>query len=221
MNAVRVVVVDDEQLIRSGLCALLDAEEGISVVAEAADGAAAVDAVQQTQPDVVLMDVRMPLVDGVTATRRLTELGAPCAVVVLTTFGTDEHVLAALQAGARGFLLKNSSADALVDAVRRAAAGGAVLDPAVTPAVVAAAAAADGPRAPADHDLTARELDVLRLLARGCTNAEIAAQLVVDAATVKTHVARILAKLGARDRAQAAIAAYELGIVRPRGAWPP
>jgi len=220
VSTVRVVVVDDEQLIRSGLRALLDAEDGIDVVGEAADGAAAVDVVQRTQPDVVLMDVRMPLVDGVSATRRLHEVGVTCAVVMLTTFGTDEHVLSALRAGARGFLLKNSSADALIDAVRRAAAGGAVLDPAVTPAVVAAAVDRRNAPPPA-VDLTARELDVVRLLARGRSNAEIAAELVVEPATVKTHVAHVLGKLGARDRAQAAIAAYELGLVQPRGAWPP
>jgi len=219
VTIVRVVVVDDEQLIRSGLRALLDTEDGIEVVGEAADGAVAVDVVRWTQPDVVLMDVRMPLVDGVTATRQLRDAEVPSAVVVLTTFGTDEHVLGALRAGARGFLLKNSPADALVDAVRRAAAGGAVLDPAVTPAVVAAAAG-ERSEAPPQVDLTRRELEVLRLLARGRSNAEIADELVVETATVKTHVARVLAKLGARDRAQAAIAAYELGLVRPQGAWP-
>jgi DNA-binding NarL/FixJ family response regulator len=219
MSPVRVVLVDDEQLIRSGLRALLDGETGIEVVGEAGDGAAGVDVVRRTRPDVVLMDVRMPLVDGVTATRRIVDQDDGCAVVVLTTFGSDDHVLRALRAGARGFLLKNNSAEALVDAVRRAAGGGAVLDPAVVPAVVAAAVGArDEP--PAAVDLTARELDVLRLLARGRSNTEIAQALVVEATTVKTHVARVLAKLGARDRAQAAIAAYELGLVRPQGAWP-
>ena len=219
MTAVRVVVVDDELLIRSGLRALLDAADGVQVVGEAGDGAAAIDVVRRTEPDVVLMDVRMPLVDGVTATRRLCEAGTAAAVVILTTFGSDEHVLAAVRAGARGYLLKNSPIDTLVDAVRRAAAGGAVLDPAVTPAVVAAAAGRRGEVAPS-VDLTPRELEVLRMLARGRSNAEIADELVVETATVKTHVARVLAKLGARDRAQAAIAAYELGLVQPRGAWP-
>ena len=220
MSAVRVVVVDDEQLIRSGLRALLDGEDGIEVVGEAGDGAAALDVVRRTRPDVVLMDVRMPFVDGVTATRRLVEHDDSCAVVVLTTFGSDDHVLPALRAGARGFLLKNSSAEALIEAVRRAAAGGAVLDPAVVPAVVTAAVGARGDDTPTALGLTARELEVLRLLARGLSNAEIAQHLVVEPATVKTHVARVLAKLGARDRAQAAIAAYELGLVRPQGAWP-
>ena len=219
MTAVRVVVVDDELLIRSGLRALLDAADGVQVVGEAGDGAAAIDVVRRTEPDVVLMDVRMPLVDGVTATRRLCEAGTAAAVVILTTFASDEHVLAAVRAGARGYLLKNSPIDTLVDAVRRAAAGGAVLDPAVTPAVVAAAAGHRGEVAPS-VDLTPRELEVLRMLARGRSNAEIADELVVETATVKTHVARVLAKLGARDRAQAAIAAYELGLVQPRGAWP-
>ncbi len=219
MNAVRVVVVDDEQLIRSGLRVLLDSEDDIDVVGEAGDGAAALDVVRRARPDVVLMDVRMPLMDGVTATRRLRESAPGVAVVVLTTFGTDEHVLAALRAGAKGFLLKNSPADALVDAVRRAASGGAVLDPAVTPAVVAAAVD-ERAAPPPDVDLTPREHDVLRLLARGRSNREIAVELVVEIATVKTHVARILVKLGARDRAQAAVAAYELGLVRPQGAWP-
>ena len=219
MTAVRVVVVDDEPLIRSGLRALLDAADGVQVVGEAGDGADAIDVVRRTEPDVVLMDVRMPLVDGVTATRRLCEAGTAAAVVILTTFASDEHVLAALRAGARGYLLKNSPIDTLVDAVRRAAAGGAVLDPAVTPAVVAAAAGHRGEVAPS-VDLTPRELEVLRMLARGRSNAEIADELVVETATVKTHVARVLAKLGARDRAQAAIAAYELGLVQPRGAWP-
>lgn len=219
MSAVRVVVVDDEELIRSGLRALLDSEDGIEVVGEAADGAAVLDVVRRTRPDVVLMDVRMPLVDGVTATRRLVEHDDACAVLILTTFGSDDHVLPALRAGARGFLLKNSSAEALVSAVRRAATGGAVLDPAIVPAVVAAAVGARD-ETPAAVDLTARELEVLRLLARGRSNTEIAQELVVELATVKTHVARVLAKLGARDRAQAAIAAYELGLVRPQGAWP-
>jgi DNA-binding NarL/FixJ family response regulator len=163
---VRVVVVDDEHLVRSGLRLLLDAEDGIEVVGEAGDGAAAVDVVRRTRADVVLMDIRMPLVDGVTATRRLRDAEVPVAVVMLTTFGTDEHVLAAVRAGARGYLLKNSPATALVDGVRRAAAGGAVLDPAVTPAVVAAAAGDRGD-VPPPVDLTPREVEVLRMLARG------------------------------------------------------
>jgi DNA-binding NarL/FixJ family response regulator len=219
VTGVRVVVVDDEQLIRSALLAILGVAPGIEVVGEAADGAAAVEVVRRTGPDVVLMDLRMPFVDGVTATQRLRDADVPCAVVILTTFGTDEHVLAAVRAGARGYLLKNSSTETLVDAVRRAAAGGVVLDPAVTPAVVAAAAG-DRRAVPPPVHLTPRELEVLRLLARGRSNAEMAEELVVELATVKTHVARILTKLGARDRAQAAIAAYELGLVRPSGVWP-
>jgi DNA-binding NarL/FixJ family response regulator len=219
VTGVRVVVVDDEQLIRSGLRAILGVAPGIEVVGEASDGAAAVEVVRRTEPDVVLMDLRMPFVDGVTATQRLRDAEVPTAVVILTTFGTDEHVLAAVRAGARGYLLKNSSTATLVDAVRRAAAGGVVLDPAVTPAVVAAAAG-DRLAVPPPVKLTPRELEVLRLLARGQSNAEMADELVVELATVKTHVARILTKLGARDRAQAAIAAYELGLVRPKGVWP-
>jgi DNA-binding NarL/FixJ family response regulator len=221
----RVLVVDDEALVRAGFHMILAAQPDIDVVAEAADGAAAVRLARRHRPDVVLMDIRMPGLDGLEATRRLlasfaAERPAPAQpprIVILTTFDLDEYVYAALQAGAAGFLLKDVSPEHLVGAVRTVAVGDALLAPSITRRLVERYAR---PRAALDAapetlaSLTGREAEVFRLLARGMSNAEIAATLVVSEATVKTHVAGILAKLGLRNRAQAVVLAYESGIVR-------
>jgi DNA-binding NarL/FixJ family response regulator len=215
---IRVLVVDDEELVRTGLRLILDAEPDIGVVGTASDGRQAVAEVRRLCPDVVLMDIRMPGLDGLEATRRiLTEPDVPpCKVVILTTFDVDEHVYEALRAGASGFLLKDVPADQLAHAVRVAAAGEALLAPSVTRRLIASFAR---PAAPAPvpvaglSELTPRELEVLTLLAEGLSNAEIATRLFVGEATVKTHVARILTKLGVRDRVQAVIAAFRSGLV--------
>jgi DNA-binding NarL/FixJ family response regulator len=215
---IRVLVVDDEELVRTGLRLILDAEPDIGVVGTASDGRQAVAEVRRLCPDVVLMDIRMPGLDGLEATRRiLTEPDVPpCKVVILTTFDVDEHVYEALRAGASGFLLKDVPADQLAHAIRVAAAGEALLAPSVTRRLIAAFAR---PTAPAPvpvaglGDLTPREVEVLTLLAEGLSNAEIATRLFVGEATVKTHVARILTKLGVRDRVQAVIAAFRSGLV--------
>jgi DNA-binding NarL/FixJ family response regulator len=215
---IRVLVVDDEELVRTGLRLILDAEPDIGVVGTASDGRQAVAEVRRLCPDVVLMDIRMPGLDGLEATRRiLTEPEVPpCKVVILTTFDVDEHVYEALRAGASGFLLKDVPADQLAHAIRVAAAGEALLAPSVTRRLIAAFAR---PSAPAPvpvaglSELTPREVEVLTLLAEGLSNAEIAARLFVGEATVKTHVARILTKLGVRDRVQAVIAAFRSGLV--------
>lgn len=213
---IRVLVADDEELVRTGLRMILDVEPDLTVVGTAADGLEAVRAVEQLDPDVVLMDIRMPRLDGLAATRQLLSgtRQAACAVVILTTFDVDEHVYEALRAGASGFLLKDAPATQLVQAVRAAAAGDAVLAPSVTRRLIATFTAA-GPALRPERlpDLTARELEVLRLLADGLSNAEIAERLVVGEATVKTHVARILMKLGVRDRVQAVVVAYRSGMV--------
>ena len=216
--SIRVLVADDEELVRPGLRMILDAEPDLTVVGTAADGAEAVAQAGLLRPDVVLMDIRMPRLDGLEATRRI--LGAPGRtaprVVVLTTFDVDEHVYEALRAGASGFLLKDAPADQLVQAIRVAAAGDALLAPSVTRRLIAAftrtPAAGAGP-VPQLADLTARESDVLVLLAEGLSNAEIAGRLFVGEATVKTHVARILMKLGVRDRVQAVVLAFRAGLV--------
>ena len=214
---VRVVVVDDERLVRGGLRMILTAEPDIEVVGEAEDGARAVSVVRDLLPDVVLMDLRMPAVDGVDATRHILEtVQPPPAVLVVTTFDGDDDVLRALQAGACGYLLKDAPEDRVVAAVRSAAAGSTVLDPAVGRRLVAGAAGrptAAGPP-PLEH-LTAREGEVLVLLARGLSNTAIADRLVLSESTVKTHVARILAKLGVASRTEAVVAAYERGFVVP------
>jgi DNA-binding NarL/FixJ family response regulator len=215
---IRVLVVDDEELVCTGLRLILDAEPDIGVVGTASDGRQAVAEVRRLCPDVVLMDIRMPGLDGLEATRRiLTEPEVPpCKVVILTTFDVDEHVYEALRAGASGFLLKDVPADQLAHAIRVAAAGEALLAPSVTRRLIAAFAR---PSAPAPvpvaglSELTPREVEVLTLLAEGLSNAEIAARLFVGEATVKTHVARILTKLGVRDRVQAVIAAFRSGLV--------
>jgi DNA-binding NarL/FixJ family response regulator len=210
---IRVVVADDQQVVRAGFGALLDTQPDISVVGLAADGAEAVRVCAEARPDVALMDVRMPVMDGIEATRRLA--GGP-RVLVLTTFDLDEYVYDALGAGASGFLLKDVTAERLFDAVRVIAAGDALLDPAVTRRLVAEFARLRPRRPPALAELTPRETEVLRLLAEGLSNAEIAARLIVSEETVKTHVSRVLLKLGLRDRTQAVVAAYESGLVVPR-----
>jgi DNA-binding NarL/FixJ family response regulator len=215
---IRVVLVDDQAMVRTGLRMVLAAEPDIEVVGEAADGAAGVRVVTEQQPDVVLLDVRMPGMDGLEAARRILAAGPPTRVVVLTTFDEDEYVTAALRAGVSGFLLKVAPPEDLVTAVRTVAAGHGLLDPAVTLRVIetyAAAPAPDPASAQALAQLTERETDVLGLVAAGLSNAEIAARLYLGEATVKTHVSRILLKLGLRDRVQAVAFAYESGLVTP------
>ena len=213
---IRVLVVDDQELVRSGFCVILDTAEDITVVGEAANGEAALAAAHAHHPDVVLMDIRMPGMDGLEATRLITGLGPK--VVMLTTFDLDEYVYEALRAGASGFLLKDSPRADLIAAVRAAAVGNALLAPTVTRRLIEAFARRPPAAAPSPARLaalTAREREVLLQLARGGSNTEIAAALFVSEATVKTHVGNLLAKLGLRDRVQAVILAYETGIVVP------
>ncbi|MFD8519702.1 response regulator [Streptomyces capillispiralis] len=215
---VTVLIVDDEPLVRAGLRAVLEAQPDIEVVGEAADGAAVIPLVRRLRPDVVAMDVRMPLLDGIEATRALLRtVDAPPKILVVTTFENDEYVYGALRAGADGFLLKRARPAEIVHAVRLVAEGESLLFPASVRRL--AAEYGDGDRAARDllerARLTEREGEVLRLMARGLTNAEIAARLVVGTETVKSHVSAVLAKLGARDRTQAVIAAYESGFVAP------
>ncbi|QWS33746.1 response regulator transcription factor [Curtobacterium aetherium] len=254
-HVIRVVLADDQDLVRAGFRVILESEPGVRVVAEASDGAAAVAAVDAHRPDVVCLDVQMPGVDGLEAARRITAADDPPAVLVLTTFDTDEYLFDALAAGASGFLLKNASPEKLIEAVRTVAAGDALLAPDVTRRVISRATTASVPvvvdvpaagHADADVDadpatstagagsgagagagagaagppevrvpgLTEREAEVLRLLGRGLSNAEIAGLLFVGEATVKTHVSNVLQKLGVRDRIQAVVWAYEHGVVR-------
>ncbi|OQO95089.1 response regulator [Saccharomonospora piscinae] len=219
--AVSVLLADDQELVREGLSVLLSAQPDIEVAGEAVDGRDAVRLVGELRPDVVLMDVRMPDLDGIEATRRITGAnGTGTKVLVLTTFDLDEYVFHALRAGASGFLLKDSSASALTHAIRVVAAGDAMLSPALTKRLVAEFARLGAPRFPPRvrlDELTERETEVLTLLARGHSNAEVADGLVIAEQTVKTHVSRILGKLGLRDRTQAVIFAYEVGLVRPPG----
>jgi DNA-binding NarL/FixJ family response regulator len=218
---IRVLIVDDQPLMRTGFRMILDAEPDLEVVGEAADGEEAVRLAGRVRADVVLMDVRMPGMDGIEATRRLAGDGVqdPVRVLILTTFDLDEYVLSALRAGASGFLLKDVPPEDLVEAIKVVAAGDALLAPSVTRRLLDRfAASLPDPAAarPAALDtLTARELEVLGLVARGMSNAEIAEHLVVSETTVKTHVGRLLAKLNLRDRVQAVVLAYETGIVRP------
>lgn len=233
-DSLRVVVADDQQLVRTGFRMIL-AADGIEVVGEAADGLGAIDVVARTRPDVVLMDIRMPVLDGLEATRRILErpvgdgdVQPVPRIIILTTFDLDQYVYDALAAGASGFLLKDVTPEHLVGAVRLVRSGDALLAPAITRRLVekfaapetATAAAAGVARAANAQlaSLTVRELEVFRLLARGLSNAELAAELFLSEATVKTHVARILAKLQLRDRAQVVVAAYESGVVKPGGA---
>ena len=217
MSRTRVLIVDDQPLMRAGFKSVLEASGGVDVVGEAATGAEAIEQARRLDPDVVLMDVRMPDMDGIEATRRMPQQ----KVLILTTFGLDEYIIEALRAGASGFLLKDAPVDDLLGAVRAVAAGDAQLSPAVTKRLLDQVAR----RLPAavDRDdalleeLTARELEVLRLLAVGMSNAEIGEALVVSEATVKTHVSSVLGKLGLRDRVQAVIYAYENGLVAPGG----
>ncbi len=219
MSPIRVVVVDDHQLVRTGFRIILEIEDDIMVVGEASDGAQALDVVARTAPDVVLMDVEMPVLDGLEATRRITAASGP-AVLILTTFDRDDYLFAALQAGASGFLLKNGTPEALTDAVRVLARGDALLAPEITRRVIETFARPTAVN-PADSarldDLTPREHEVLVMLASGATNAEIAAALYLGETTVKTHVSRVFTKLGVRDRTQAVVYAYEHGVVRPGG----
>jgi DNA-binding NarL/FixJ family response regulator len=220
---IRVLIVDDQTIVRAGFAALLAAQPDIDVVGECGDGREAVRLAQTHRPDVVLMDIRMPKMDGIDATKRI--LADPCCgstrVLMLTTFDVDEYVYEALSAGASGFLLKDSTAAELVAAVRVVARGDALLAPQVTGRLIRefARQRRDRPKpAPALATLTARETEVLQLVAGGLSNAEIAARLVVSEHTVKTHVARVFTKLGLRDRAQAVVLAYESGLVTPGGA---
>ncbi len=217
---VRVVIADDQAMVREGLRLILDAQDDIDVVGEAANGREALRAVAEHRPDVVLMDIRMPVMDGLEATARLLRPGphAPPGVLVLTTFGDDEHLYTALRAGAAGFLLKDSPRAALLHAVRTVAEGAALLDPVVTRRLIEDWVRRPPPSAgvPAQlARLTPRELDVFTGMARGRSNAEIAADLVLSETTVKSHVAHVLAKLGLRDRVQAVVLGYECGLVRP------
>jgi DNA-binding NarL/FixJ family response regulator len=212
----RVVIVDDQEMVRTGLGMVLESEPDLEVVGEAGDGEQAVRVVTRERPDVVLMDVRMPGTDGIEATGRITEAHPEVAVIMLTTFDLDEYVYGALRAGASGFLLKDAPADDLVAAIRVVASGEALLAPSITKRLIAEFAARRETTAPQGLDsLTEREVEVLRLVARGMTNAEIAAELYLGETTVKTHVSRLLTKLGLRDRVQLVVAAYESGLVHP------
>jgi DNA-binding NarL/FixJ family response regulator len=212
---IRIVTADDQPLILDALRTILEREPDLEVVGEAADGDGAVDAVRRHRPDVVLMDIRMPGRDGIEATRAVLSEPDPPKVLMLTTFDLDEYVHACLRAGASGFLLKDTEPAAIVAAVRAAHAGDATLSPAVTQRLIASYVLTPAPDAALPAALTEREIQVLRAIARGLSNAEVAHELYVGETTVKTHVTAILAKLGVRDRLQAVIVAYENGLVRP------
>ena len=216
---IRIVIADDQALVRGGFQKILTSEPGFEVVGEAADGAEAVELTARLQPDVVVMDIRMPRLDGIAATRQiLTQSTQAVRVLILTTYGLDEYVFEALRAGASGFLVKDAPPEDLVAAVRTVAAGDALLDPTVTRAVIDEFVRRSPTAARPNTELellTDRELEVLRLLTHGLSNNEIAAHLVVSDATVKTHITHVLMKLGVRDRVQAVIYAYETGVVQP------
>jgi DNA-binding NarL/FixJ family response regulator len=213
--SVRVLLVDDQPLMLVGLAMLIGDTDDLEVVGQAGDGREAVRLVRELRPDVVVMDIRMPRLDGLEATRRIVADGAGARVLILTTFEEDEYIYDALQAGASGFVLKDASAAELINAIRVVAGGDALLAPSVTRRVIGEFARRRRDRDAQSRlgELTARELEVLRLVARGLSNAEIAGELVVSPATVKTHVARVLAKLGVRDRLQAVVLAYESGVM--------
>lgn len=219
---IRVLVVDDQALVRAGFTMILDAQEGIAVVGEAGDGVEALAVARETRPDVVLMDVRMPRMDGIEALRALMRESPPPHVLMLTTFDLDEYVYEAMKAGAAGFMLKDVPREQLVGAVRTVAEGGALLAPAITRRLIEQFVARPAPRADGTPDalreLTERELEVMRHVAQGLSNAEIASALYLSEATVRTHLSHILAKLGLRDRVQVVVAAYETGLVQPGGA---
>jgi DNA-binding NarL/FixJ family response regulator len=220
--SIRLLLVDDQELVRTGFRLFLETQDGLEVVGEAADGREAVERARELRPDVVLMDIRMPHMDGVEATARLAEAGIepPPRVLVLTTFDLDEYVFGALRAGAAGFLLKDASRERLVEAIRVVHGGDALLSPSITRRLVEDFAARTDPLEPPSallEELTPREREVLVLVARGLSNGEIAERLVVTEATVKSHVGHVLLKLGMRDRVQAVVFAYEHGIVVPGG----
>jgi DNA-binding NarL/FixJ family response regulator len=216
---IRVLLADDQELVRAGFKALLDAQDDVDVVAEAADGRQAVELTRKLRPDVVLMDIRMPVLDGLAATREIADDQRlnTVRIVILTTFELDEYVFEAMRAGAAGFLVKDTKPAALIEAVRVVAGGQALLSPSVTRRLIAefAARAKEPPRAEVLEELTEREREVMALAATGLSNEEIAERLVVSPATAKTHVSRAMVKLGARDRAQLVVLAYETGLVRP------
>jgi DNA-binding NarL/FixJ family response regulator len=217
---IQVVIADDQGMVRSGFSVLLNAQPDIEVIAEAVNGEEAIARAAELHPDVILMDVRMPVLDGLQATRVITGMADAPKVLVLTTFDLDDYVYEALRSGASGFLLKDASAGELAAAVRLVAAGDALLSPGVTRRLIAEFARMGAPRSPGRQQLdglTERESEVLALVARGMSNAEIAGYLVVAEQTVKTHVSRILMKLGLRDRTQAVVLAYETGLVHPGG----
>jgi DNA-binding NarL/FixJ family response regulator len=214
----RVLIVDDDNLMRAGLRAVLSSDETIDVVGEAADGAQAVERTAALAPDVVLMDVRMPVLDGIEATRRIVAAGSDARILILTTFEDDDYVLSALRAGAAGFVLKRIQPEHLIAGIHTVAAGNGLLAPQITPAVIGQVARQSAPDATALlrlQQLTPRERDVLTQVAHGLSNSEIAALLVVEESTVKSHMKRILAKLHLRDRVHAVILAYETGLIRP------
>lgn len=215
---IRVLVVDDQPLVRAGFGMILQSEDDLELVGEGATGREAIDAVRTLSPDVVLMDIRMPEMDGVEATRQICSVPKAPAVLILTTFDLDEYVYASLRAGASGFMLKDAPGDDLIDAIRVVAHGDALIAPSVTKRLIADFTAhSPTPQVTAAFDeLTTRENEVLQLMAKGLSNAEIAASLILGETTIKTHVGRILMKLNARDRVQAVIAAYEAGAVAPR-----
>jgi DNA-binding NarL/FixJ family response regulator len=221
---ISVLIADDQDLVREGLRMLLEAEPDLTVAGEAADGSQALDQARLLDPDVILMDVRMPKMNGIEAVTRLVQARSRARILMLTTFHLDEYVYHALKAGASGFLLKDASRDQLTGAVRAVAAGEALLAPAVTRRLIEDYCSGPAPGAPAAggaDGLSERELGVVRLVAQGLSNAEIAARLYLSEATIKSHIARILARLGLRDRVQVAVFAYEHGIVRPGHGAPP
>ena len=215
MSPIRVLLCDDQALVRSGFRMILDARPDLEVIGEAEDGLQAVEQTRALGPDVVLMDIRMPNLDGLAATRQIVASGSAARVLILTTFDPDEYVYEAIRAGASGFLLKDVEPEELVDAIRVVAAGNALLGATVTQRLLERFAGSSPAQSPSLDVLTEREIDILRLVAQGLSNAEIADRLVVGETTVKSHVSSILRKLRVRDRVQAVIAAYDAGLVRP------